>query len=118
MNAGSLRLQGALRLFLDANALPTSLWVGFGGAILLPEPGQPELPLFAFPAETLAPDVPDPGPPEIALALLGVTGAILPNPGPPELPLFAFASPGTRVGTLRIEVSRVPETPPARRGSL
>lgn len=104
------QISGELNWSLDTGSMPASLRASFGGAILLPNPGPPDLPLFAFAQGTADPEIPSPGPPEIVLATLDAGGAILlPNPGPPELPLFAFASPGTRVGTLSIDILRVPE---------
>jgi hypothetical protein len=104
------RLDGVLNFSLDSNDLPLSLLTSFGGGILIPNPGPPELPLFAFAEGTENPAIPSPGPPDIELASLDADcGFLCPNPGPPDLPLFAFASPGTWVGTLSIEVFRVPE---------
>jgi hypothetical protein len=104
------RLDGVLNFSLDSNDLPLSLLTSFGGGILIPDPGPPDLPLFAFAEGTEDPAIPNPGPPDIELASLDADcGFLCPEPGPPELPLFAFASPGTRVGTLSIEVFRVPE---------
>jgi hypothetical protein len=104
------RLDGVLNFSLDSNDLPLSLLTSFGGGILIPDPGPPDLPLFAFAEGTENPAVPNPGPPDIELAEMDTDGGILtPDPGPPDLPLFAFARLGTRVGTLSIEVFRVPE---------
>lgn len=61
------RVDGVLEFSLDSSALPSSLLASFGGSIRVPDPG------------------------------------------PPELPLFAFASPGTRVGTLTMAASQIPE---------
>lgn len=85
----------------------STLYFSFSGLVAMPNPGPPEMPVYAFLA-------PSPGPPDFPadgapIIELGVFGFGAPNPGPPEMPLFAFASPGHLIGSVGVDVTAVPE---------
>lgn len=95
---------GSLSFDVDFSAAEGNLLITFGG-IVVPDPGPPDMPFYAFPPNPVAPDA-DPG--SAPFIDLGVIGVGLPEPGPPDMPLYAFGSVH-EIGSLAVTVAAIPE---------
>ena len=92
---------GFLLWDLDLRAGTPTFFVSFEGGLFCPEPGPPDLPVFAFEAGAAPTEAPGGAP------LIPLGDPFLPNPGAPDLPLFAFGSV-YEVGSLSVSVHQVP----------
>ncbi len=90
------------------------IFLSYNGSIQYPEPGPPDVPVYAFDEGTAEGDgivSTEPGSaPFINIGMVIGDGSIqYTNPSPPNLPLFAFSSPGVEIGSLGVEMETVPE---------